>query len=213
MKIKKQALALATSLLMLNAAYAVPSFTNSSFETGNTVGWTELSSFGGIQPWLGLTGVLPAMDGRFAYWFGATDNRGATHLGQTLSGFTVGQTYTVSFGMVPEQGSNRGRPGAFVLLDLVGADVTSQRFSALASDPNCSAFFSCAPGWQDKSLTFTALDSIIKFDWHADVVTSSSWEFGFDNVRLTQSTVPEPSSTALLALALGGLVGLRRWKK
>lgn len=195
-------------------AFATPTFTNGSFESGMS-GWTEISPFLGVQNWSSLGG-LSAQDGANAYWMGATDDNGANHIGQSINGFTVGNSYTLNFAMVPERGANFGRPGAFLLVDMTGSNVSSSRFSALASDPSCNDFFACAPGWQSQSLTFTANSSTINFDFHADVITSQSWEIGLDNFRLTDNgvgaTVPEPTSIALFCLGILGFAANRRSK-
>ena len=200
------------------AANAVPIFTNASFETGNSNGWTEVNPFqGGVNdPSLRSWAIGSAMDGTYAVWFGALDNAPGSSYGQTLGGFTVGAMYTVSFGMVPEQASNAPRDVtrtvATALLSLIGADVASQSFAADCANPNDNTFFGCAPGWQDMSLTFTALAPSIDFTWTADLVNSPrSWEFGFDNVRLER--VPEPGTLALLGIGLAGMGLARRRRK
>lgn len=207
------------ALLLDSAAIAAPTFTNSSFETGNTSGWVNIAPTFGVSNWTSLTGQ-PAAAGTYAYWMGATDGGGADHLKQAVGGFTVGNSYTLNFAMVPESGANTGRPGAFLLADMIGASVTNTRFSALTTDPNCSTFFVCAPGWQNKSLTFLANASTVDFDFHGDVVTSPSWEIGLDNFRLTDNgapqndaEVPEPSTLALFALTLLGLSAIRGRKR
>jgi hypothetical protein len=199
------------------AANAIPVFTNASFETGDDSGWTVANPFGGVIDWNAVTGgALGAQDGTNAVWFGAFDNNPGSSYGQTVGGFTIGAQYTVTFGMVPEHGSNSvrdpSRTVASTLLTLTGADVASQSFSADCNDPTTDVFFSCAPGWQDMPLTFTALSSNIDFTWTADLINSPlSWEFGFDNIRLEQ--VPVPAAAWLFGSGLLGLMGMARRKK
>jgi len=194
------------------AANAVPIFTNASFETGNNGGWTVANDF------IGVTSVF-AQDGSWSVWFGALDNAPGSSYGQLLNGFTVGAQYTVTFGMLPEQASNAPRDVtrtvSTALLSLIGADVASQSFAADCADPNTNDFFSCAPGWQDMSLTFIALATSIDFTWTADLVNSPfSWEFGFDNIRLELArAVPEPGTLALLGIGLLGIGAARRRRK
>lgn len=219
---KRCLLSLMKSVAILAAAsaaiptLATPTFVNGSFESGNTSGWVEISPFLGVQPWSGLGG-LAAQDGTFGYWMGATDDSGANHLIQSISGFTVGNSYTLNFGMIPERGSNFGRPGAFMMADMLGSSIATSRFSAFASDPNCNDFFACAPGWQTEALNFVATSGSVQFDFHADVTTSPSWEIGLDNFRLTDNgvpdpdpTVPEPTSIALLVIGAISLFAMRR---
>jgi hypothetical protein len=122
------------------------------------------------------------------------------------------QTFCIDYAKRPFFVVDCGCPKLSQLLSLIGADVASQSFAADCANPNDNTFFGCAPGWQDMSLTFTALASSIDFTWTADLVKSPrSWEFGFDNIRLTQ--VPEPSTLALIGIGLVGMGIARRRKK
>ena len=198
---------MATLLLcvFMSSANATPMFLNHSFETGNTVGWVDINPFGGTQNWL-LSFGLSASDGDYAYWFGATDNGGITRLGQTLSGFTIGSSYTVWFDMITEHNDDAGRTGAYSILDFVGADISSAAFEAHCQD-DVNTFFNCSTGWQEKSVSFMATATDITFTWRSDISIEPSWEFGFDNVRLT--SVPEPTTFVIFALGMFFLASRR----
>src|SRR4029077_584812 len=59
------------------------------------------------------------------------------------------------------------------------------------------------PGtFADETITFTSGATVLPGDLSI-VLTSDGQQAGFDNVRLTESTVSEPSSLALIAGALG----------
>ena len=67
-------LAISLCLTSLSAS-AVPLFVNPSFETGNNAGWTVINDFFGVSNWSGISSPsIPAMDGTYVVWFGATDN-------------------------------------------------------------------------------------------------------------------------------------------
>ena len=61
----------------------------------------------------------------------------------------------------------------------------------------------------DETVTFTSGATVAPGDLRI-VLTSDGPQADFDNVRLTASTVPEPSSLSLLAGGLGLLLYARR---
>lgn len=192
---------------------AVPVFTNASFETGNSSGWTEINSFIGVQNINGFSGGnVAAQQGTYGLWLGATDTGFTSHLLQTVSGFTVGNNYSVTFGLIAEGGSQNGRPGAFAQVNLTNASLANQAFSIV--DTDCSFFSSdqCLGGWQDKAFSFTALNSAVTFDFSGDARPfNSSWEMALDNFRIAEvNAVPEPGSIMLIFAALLGFIATRR---
>jgi hypothetical protein len=196
-------------------ADAAPVFANNSFEvtTGPAVGWIEIVPFGGVRNWVTQVGGFPAAHGNNALWLGHTDTSGASHLIQTVAGFTVGNTYRLDFAMQAELGALDGRPGAFLGLALTGASVSSANFSVIyPGPPGSTPFFGGA--WENKSLVFTATAGAITFDFNGLNPPGGSWESGLDNFRLADvAEVPEPASIALLGLGLAGLGSVQARRK
>jgi hypothetical protein len=186
-------------------ANAAPIFTNGGFEsnTGAATGWTEIAPFFGVQTWTGVGGVAAA-EGANALWMGHTDTGGASHLIQSVSGFTIGDSYTLNFEMQAENGALDGRPGSFLGLALTGSSVPSASFSVIY--PGSSPFFGGA--WETQALTFTATSTSVLFDFNGLDPVGGSWESGLDDFRLT--AVPEPTTVALAGLGLLGIGCLRR---
>lgn len=191
-------------------AAAAPVIINPSFEigSGNTIpGWSI------VPTWFGAGSFWPASDGVQAVWMGATDTGGTDILSQTILGFTPGSSYTLTFDMVPENCDTCGRPGAYMHMDLLGADISVAKFEAHTALPT---FFSTSPSnpWQAQSLTFMALAPSVTISMHGDISGGPSWEMGVDNFAVT-AAIPEPETYAMLLAGLGllGFAARRRKQK
>lgn len=195
---------------MVMRADAAPVFVNGGFEaaTGSAPGWIEVVPFFSAQVWTSIGGV-PAAEGINALWMGHTDTGGASHLIQTVGGFTVGNAYELSFAMQAERGAADGRPGSFLGLSLTGASVPSTTFSVVY--PGTSPFFGGA--FVTQSLIFTATATSVTFDFNGLDPVGGSWESGLDDFRLADVNVPEPTSIALLGIGLAAVGGAQARRK
>ena len=172
---------------------------NASFEITSTLiacGSGCFFNFGPIPDWTTTspgpagswhpTSAYPPPDGSFiAYSNGGT-------ISQTLSTMLApNTTYTliVAVGDRPDGFTNTYT----IALDAGGIVLNSRSGSSAAITPGTFA---------DQTVTFTTGASVPAEDL-AIVLTSDGQQIDFDNVRLTASTVPEPSSLSLLAGALG----------
>src|SRR5690349_19459363 len=105
-------LALATCtavLLLVSGAMAAPSFVNNSFEVDSTNGFQSVNPTGwttfriGAPPYLinnNTYGNTPYGNQFLA--LGGVEDNAASWIEQTVSGFNVGQTYTLSWGQSSE---------------------------------------------------------------------------------------------------------------
>jgi len=185
-----------------SAADAALAFVNGSFEATPgfgefPTGWTASNLQGfGVLDWAAVVNpAFPAPDGNNGYVLSATDTGGNDFLSQTVSGFTVGDTYTLTFAIAPEAGPSAGRPGAFMDIFFTGANISVANFSAIGID---GQFWG---PWQAQSVSFTATSTSVDFLMKANLThPGGSWEMGLDNFQLT--AVPEPSTYVAGALLL-----------
>ncbi len=166
-----------------------------------TTGSTGDAFMGTIRFWSATNapdnGVIVAADG---------DSTFAGTLSQTVSGLTVGHTYTLSFNWAGAQQTSYDGPTTEQWGVTFGG---STQNTSIVDVPNHG--FS---GWQAASMTFTATSTSQMLTFAAIGTPNGAppWLL-LDGVSLTDTTaVPEPSSLLILGIGTVGVlgVGLRR---
>ena len=158
----------------------------------------------GMPYYLFVTSPSPSPDG--GTWVGlgvAPASNFFERFGQTVSGFAVGSSYTVSwyasnFGFASFSGpaGNLDDPARIQLW--VDGNSVGQG-STLAQQP----------GWVAQSLTFTATAGTHELVFGAATLGISSY-VGIDGISVALAPVPEPAGAALLLLGLCGLAAVAR---
>ena len=209
------------------SAYAAPSFVNGGFETddwsGGTVdqvspitGWTVVQSSDsrfvqGVRNTADTTESYTPYGNQFIILC-AEDCEGGTigYVEQTISGFTVGHQYTLSFAHSPEDPDEHD----LVKVTITGGGTLSQTFDAYS---NQSGHYWA--DWETQTWTFTANASTLTFRFEGAFVPNSdaNWESGIDNITLADASVasiPTLSEWGMIVLAsllgLGTIYTLRR---
>ena len=130
-------------------ANAAPVIANGSFESGTT-GWTFSGGAYLRADW------GPGFDGASWAWVGRRDAPAAL-ISQTVSGFTVGRTYTLSFLLASE---NLSYGNDTVNVAISGASTINKDFTT-ATGATC-----CWNGWEPKTYTFVADATSLTFEVH-----------------------------------------------
>lgn len=173
--------ALATLAVLAGTAGA-QNFVNGGFD-GNATGWNILDcDFGGYQSSTGQNGNPGWV------WLNSNGSAGIPRAEQSVSGFVVGQSYTLSAWYGSGQIFNSGD----VFRALIDGNV-------VFTGPN-----NVVTGWTQFSHTFMATAATHTFSFQAEVVADS--DYVFDSASLTP--VPEPGTMA--ALAMGAMALYRR---
>jgi hypothetical protein len=210
---KRQFPALAVSMLILALAahaQASPIVVNGGFEADDwtnggigfvshptVTGWTVT---GPADPYpFGINNISVFGPTPFGHQFLVMGGfgTGGGEAKQTISGFTLGLTYELTFSISSESIGS----GANVMVSDIGSPTPALGFTAPAATH--------LQGW-DVWKTFT-------YDFVAGGATSTidfldtgnivSGDIGLDNVSIAAAAVPEPSSLMLLALGAAGMFG------
>ncbi len=200
----------ATDLTLSNPSFEYNSVSDGATSTTHTywgtggsgtgVTWNPTSSsFDGADG----SGDLPSpAAGSQCIW--ATGKPG---LYQAYSMFTYSieadKIYTLSVAV----GAPKDRDFGYYGLFLSGADLTTQDYSIAASASGSDGIVNHSGLFYNKSVSFnTGSSGRSDLVGRALIVTLDGDQAAYDNVRLTVSSIPEPS--AILLLAMGTLAGL-----
>lgn len=212
------ALVAVAAIAGVGGAQAAPSFVNGGFEAGSSTGWDLMTAantpgwtinYGGniTFPRLNLNiasgGPYGANnEGRQFATLGGTEDGGTSSLAQTVSGFTPGKTYTLTWLQSSEFTSSDVLNVSF----LAGSATSSGNFTSNPY-PGGSQYWQA---WQTESMTFVPNATSVTFSFHS---FGSNYEVGIDNFLISGTGVPEPAGWALMLLGLGGLGGALRARR
>ncbi len=182
-------------------ANAVPVFTNPSFENGST-GWAFSGAFVN-------SGAGPGFDGTYWAWVGRADNPN-TLITQTVGGFTIGNTYDLTFLLGTECFACNGGFGDTVNVAIAGAGTINQDFTQ-SNAPTSTTSWGL---WEQQTYQFVADAVSLTFAIHgypSGYGGHNSYDAGVDLFQIQEvSSVPLPAALPLLATGLGAL-GLLGW--
>jgi PEP-CTERM motif len=202
------ALVALTTLYCAQEAMAAPVFVNGSFEADATTGFQSVDPSG----WVTFrTGAPPYLINNNTYGntpfgnqflaLGGIEDGATSYIEQTVSGFTVGQTYILSWGQSSEYTSSDQLRVSFVS----GSATPSQVFTTPPYPGGSDFWFT----WTNESMPFVA--DATSVDFHFQGTSAANYEVGVDNFQISgASPIPEPASLGLLSAALLLAFGLRR---
>ena len=212
------ALALGTALASQIPARA-QNFVNGSFETGDFTGWTIGASVReGYALFGGAYGA--GYDGKYWGWLGNNDYASSLAdpvIQQTIGGFVVGRSYTMSFLQSSEHGwYPYGIGPETTEVDIIGTGTLTQSFTSPDSDGTSALGGGLWNVWTTENFSFVA--DATSLDFKVTGTTSIGQEgggfgdIGVDNFGITPNrSVPDSGTTlTLLGMAIGGLACVRR---
>lgn len=178
-------------------------------------GWTSLNASPdiGVNVFGAPNQTLSGAANDAAIWlnhFDATGPSAANNevVGLSLSGFTIGDAYSLDFFATILHQSSFGWAGNNDALDvaIIGADISDWDTTVL-NDPGDTDGLN---NWVAQSLSFTATSSIVEFQFGANAsapdLGGQTYRHGIDGLSVRR--VPAPSAIAMLGL--GGLLTTRR---
>jgi hypothetical protein len=216
LRIRMSVITLATCaalLLLTSGAMAAPSFVNNSFEVDATTGFQSVDPTGwttfrvGAPPYLinnNTYGNTP-YGSQFLALGGIEDNA-ASWIEQTVSGFNVNQTYTLSWAQSSEYTSSDELRVSFT----AGSNTASQIFTSVPFPGGGQFWFT----WQNFSMSFVPSATSVTFHFQGvPNLTPPSYEVGVDNFQISGGTgTPEPGTLVMLGSGVLGLAGILRRK-
>lgn len=202
--------------LVTNGSFEASSPAVKSYFAGNVPGWSGGSKLTFIAPpgtadnasqYLAVYGPFPATSpdgGNFILADGDRNYSSAFY--QTISGLTVGSSYTLTFWQAA--GQQRGFTGP----------TTEQWKVSFGGDTQYSSLYSLPQGgvgpWQQQTMTFIASAASQVLTFLAVGTPGGAPPISFlDGVSLEATSVPEPATLGLMGLGLAGLVAARRRRK
>ena len=231
--IRGYGLALLAALLAAcpSLGWAVPVVTNGSFEADT---WSpEISDLGGVNSITGWTAVRSPSNTFYVHGYNnaaevgntpfgnqfvvlGPTNVGGNYVEQAVSGFTIGATYTLSFGIASECGDfsfgcGAGpNPHARVGVSFPsGSSTPSADFLAPAAESN---FWDI---WATFTDNFVATSSTVEIRFLDLGGVDNGFDIGLDNISVSQvgNAVPEPGTAVLLVAEASALWLLSRRRR
>lgn len=179
-------------------------FTNVGALTGS--GWAQVSnSVGPGSGWYqGVSAIMPGTAGATDDSYAAANFVGAS----TISDWLMTPVLTVTSSATLEFQLRLLGDSVFQLLDTVEVYVSNSGASTSTGDFSMIASFSSRSdtGWQAQSLALGPFNGRIGFRYYVQDTLLDGNFVGIDSV----SVIPEPTSVALVALALAGVAATRR---
>jgi len=203
----------AAVLLLVSGAMAAPSFVNNSFEVDATTGFQSVDPTGwttfrvGAPPYLinnNTYGNTP-YGSQFLALGGIEDNA-ASWIEQTVSGFNVNQTYTLSWAQSSEYTSSDELQVSFT----AGSNTAGQIFTSVPYPGGGQFWFT----WQNFSMSFVPSATSVTFHFQGvPNLTPPSYEVGVDNFQISGGTnTPEPGTLIMMGSGVLGFAGMLRRK-
>jgi hypothetical protein len=201
-------------------AYAQPAFVNGSFETNawppgqvdqiTPSGWSAVQSTDsrfvqGVHNTADTTSYHTPYGNQFIVLC-AEDCSGGTlgNISQTVSGFTVGAQYTLTFAQSPEASAASGEDYV-VNVTIAGGGTLSQDFATGVFGTSGHSW----ADWKPQSWTFTANSSSLTFTFAGKIGPNPAigyYESGIDNIQLSgasgSAAVPTLSEWAMILLSV-----------